>query len=64
MVFIISTKHENETGLRGGSRGTSNNCIREQNSNYLKLKTKLKAIFALLHRCLTYLKSASDCIKR
>jgi len=45
---------------RGGSRGTSNNCEGEQNSNYLPRKTKLKIIFALLHRCSTYLKSASE----
>jgi len=45
---------------RGGSRGTSNNCVGEQKSNYLLRKTKLKAIFALLHRCLTYLKSTSE----
>jgi len=31
--------------------------MEEQNSNYLLRKTKLKAIFALLQRCLTYLKS-------
>jgi len=30
-----------------------------QESNYLLRKTKLKAIFALIHRCSTYLKSAS-----
>jgi len=41
---------------RGGSRGTSN-CVGGQNTNYLLRKTKLKAVFALLHR---YLKSASD----
>jgi len=43
---------------RGGSRGVSNNYVGEQKSNYLRRKTKLKVIFAFLHRCSTYLKSA------
>jgi len=41
--------------IRGGSRGTSNNCIGELNSSYLLRKTKFNAIFALLHRCSMYL---------
>jgi len=49
---------------RGGSRSTSNNCVGEQKSNFLLSKTELKAIFALLHRCSTYLKSASDLGRR
>jgi len=44
---------------RGGSTGTSNNCVGEQNCNYLLRKTKLKAIFVFLQRCSMYLKSAS-----
>jgi len=32
--------------FRGGSRGTTNNCVGEQNCNDLLRKTKLKAIFA------------------
>jgi len=48
-----------DTLARGGSRGTSNNGVGEQNSNYLLGKTKIKAFFALLHRCSTYPKSAS-----
>jgi len=43
---------------RGGSRGTSNNSIGEQNSNYFMRKTKLKGIFALVHRCSMHLKPA------
>jgi len=39
----------------GGSRA-SNNYVGEQGSKYLRRKTKL---FALLHRCSTYLNSAS-----
>jgi len=35
-------------------RGTSNNCVECKKSNYLLRKIKL---FALLHRCSTYLKS-------
>jgi len=31
--------------------GTSNNCVEKQNINYLLAKTKLKAIYALPHRC-------------
>jgi len=42
---------------RGGSRGTSNNYVGDQNSNYLLRKNKLKVIFALLHRCLTYVRT-------
>jgi len=38
--------HYSEADLRG----TSNSCVGEQNSNYLRKKTKLKTIFALLHR--------------
>jgi len=48
------------TNRRGGSRGTSNNRVEEQKSNYLLNKPELKAFFALLHRCSTYLKSASE----
>jgi len=46
----------------GRGRGGSNNLKqvrRRANSNYLPRKTILKVIFALLHRCSTYLISAS-----
>jgi len=42
--------------FRGGSRGTSNSCVGEQSSNYQR-QSELKAIFILLRRCSTYLKS-------
>jgi len=38
----------------------SNNCVGEQKSDYVLRKIKLKAIFALSHRCSTYLKSTSE----
>jgi len=44
---------------RGGPRGTPSTCVGEQKSNYGLKNTKLKAIFDLLHRCSTYLKSVS-----
>jgi len=47
------------TTYRGESRGTQDNCVGEQNSNNLLRKTKLKAIFALLHKCSMYPKSTS-----
>jgi len=33
-----------QNSFRGGSRGTSNNFVGEQNSNYLLRKTKMKEI--------------------
>jgi len=38
---------------QANGRGMSNNCVGEQNSNYLRRKTKP---FDLLHRCSTYLR--------
>jgi len=57
MVKSIGMKVDES--FRGGSRSTSKNYVGEQNSNYFLRKTKFKAIFGLLHRCSTYLKSAS-----
>jgi len=48
--------------IKGGSRGTSNNCVEEQKSNYLLRKTELKAVFpspTQVFDVRTYLKSAS-----
>jgi len=58
--LFIGTEIFQYEAHRGGSRGASSNCVGEQNSDYLLRKTKLKAIFALLHRYSMYLKSASE----
>jgi len=42
MIFLIDISIEGCS--RGGSRGTSNNRVGEQNSNYLLRKTKRMAI--------------------
>jgi len=50
------------TNFRGGSRGTSNDCVREQKSNYLLRKAKLKAIFAIcgFRVCLLFMRAEFD----
>jgi len=54
LYFLNSLSYDQLTSLRisdrDGSRDTSNNCVGQQNSNYLLRKTKHKAIFPLLHR--------------
>jgi len=42
LQIFVRTSHKSLTlRVRGGSRGTSNNCVGEQRSKYRQRKTKL-----------------------